>query len=437
MLVIGAGPVGLAFAKALGGHGIPYAQVDADDDVGGNWYHGVYDTAHIISSKRTTEFADFPMPASYPDFPSAQQMLEYLRSYADEFGLRDRIAFNTKVIWAAPREDELWNVTFASGDTRTYKGVIVANGHHWDCKYPEYPGAFTGEWIHSKHYKSPEQLRGKRVLVIGAGNSACDLAAEAARVASSCHWSMRRGHWFMPKTIFGVPTVELLRPWMPLWLQRAMLRLLLRIVVGRYEDYGLQRPDHRIFETHPTINTEVLHYFKHGAIAVHPAVAQLEGDMIEFVDGARERFDLVVCATGFHVSFPFLPEGLVPVKDAAPQLYAGGTHPDYKHLYIVGMLQLRYGFGPLLTPYADLMCRLIESQEQMAPPIGRVVRALGGKAPSSHLVCPFRARRSIQWGRRGIALLPFFARLARLQGGRGAPHTVASEATFSNDRPVF
>ena len=97
LLLIGAGPVGLAVAKAMLQQGIAYEQLEADDDLGGNWYHGVYETAHIISSRKTTEYADFPMPADYPDFPSARQMLEYLRSYADAFGLRPHIQFRTKV----------------------------------------------------------------------------------------------------------------------------------------------------------------------------------------------------------------------------------------------------------------------------------------------------------------------------------------------------
>src|SRR5688572_18887318 len=103
--VIGAGPVGLAVAKALRQHGIPYEQLEANDDLGGNWYHGVYETAHIISSKKTTEYADYPMPDDYPDFPSAQQMVDYLRSYSEAFGLRSHIQFRTKVVLARPLPD--------------------------------------------------------------------------------------------------------------------------------------------------------------------------------------------------------------------------------------------------------------------------------------------------------------------------------------------
>jgi cation diffusion facilitator CzcD-associated flavoprotein CzcO len=172
MAVIGAGPVGLGMAKALKERGIPYDQLEADDDVGGNWYHGVYRTAHIISSRKTTEYADYPMPAHYPDFPSRAQMVDYLRDYARHFGLRAQIEFGAKVLIARPRADELWDVGLAGGEQRVYKGLLVCNGHHWSKRWPDYPGRFAGEYIHTKDYRDPAQLAGKRVLVIGGGNSA-------------------------------------------------------------------------------------------------------------------------------------------------------------------------------------------------------------------------------------------------------------------------
>src|SRR5713226_4123285 len=236
MALIGAGPVGLGMARAMLQHGIEYEQFDADQDLGGNWLHGVYSTAHIISSRKTTEYADYPMPADYPDFPSAQQMVDYLRDYAEHFKLRPHIQFRTKVLMCLPLEDGRWELELAGGGKRIYKGVVVCNGHHWDRRFASYPGTFSGEIIHSKDYKDPEQLRGKRVLVIGGGNSACDLASEAARVGRSCAISLRRGYWFLPKTVFGTPLAELARSWFPTFLQRPFIRLLLLVSIGRYEE---------------------------------------------------------------------------------------------------------------------------------------------------------------------------------------------------------
>ena len=189
-LIVGAGPCGLAMAKALKEAAIAYDQVEADDGVGGNWYHGVYQTAHIISSKKTTEYPDFPMPADYPDFPSGKQMADYYRLYADAFGLLGNIQFKTKVIMCRPLENEKWQVEFESGERQIYKGVVVCNGHRWHRRFPSYPGEFAGEYIHSKDYLSPEQLENKRVLVIGGGNSACDIVSEAA--------ARRKGSAFKP-----------------------------------------------------------------------------------------------------------------------------------------------------------------------------------------------------------------------------------------------
>jgi cation diffusion facilitator CzcD-associated flavoprotein CzcO len=247
-LVLGAGPVGLAVAQSLGAAGLPYDQVDAADGVGGNWHHGVYKTAHIISSRKVTQYSHFPMPQHYPDFPSGRQMLAYLESFAEHFDLHRHLELGRKVVYIRPVEESLWRVYFENGEERLYRGVLLCNGHHWCRRWPELEGSFDGELIHSKDYKDPEQLRDRRVLVIGGGNSACDVAAEAARVGRSCDLSLRSGVWFLPKTFFGVPLTELITPWMPVFLQRLALRAALRIVVGRYESYGLPRPDHRIFE---------------------------------------------------------------------------------------------------------------------------------------------------------------------------------------------
>jgi hypothetical protein len=403
--IIGAGPVGLGMARALLKHEIPYDELEADSDLGGNWKHGVYTTAHIISSRKTTEFADYPMPADYPDFPSAQQMYDYLCDYARHFKLLPHIKFNTKVLMARPLPDRRWELELDSGERRIYKGVLVCNGHHWDRRWPNYPGKFTGEYIHSKDYRSPDMLRGKRVLVIGGGNSACDIAAESARVAQRCDLSIRRGYWFLPKTMLGIPTAELALDWAPVWLQRAVLRLLLRVIVGDYRKYGLPLPNHRIFEAHPTLNSELLHYIKHGRIKPRPDIARFKGQRVHFVDGTSEGYDLVIAATGFHVSFPFLPPGLVPVKGPIAQVYGGCVLPDCKHLYIIGSTQVRYGFGPLVTPGAEVVVQMMQLQDQMELPIGLVMKESGVRLPTTHLVDPFKTLRSMRRAKHTLPLL--------------------------------
>jgi cation diffusion facilitator CzcD-associated flavoprotein CzcO len=301
--------------------------------------------------------------------------------------------------------DRLWEVELGNGEKRIYKGVIVCSGHHWDKRFPNYAGKFTGEYIHSKDYKNPQQLADKRVLVIGGGNSACDVASEAARVGRSSDLSLRRGYWFLPKVLFGVPIPELVPGWVPVSVQRLFLRLVLKIAVGKYENYGLPKPEHRIFEAHPTLNNEILHYVKHGRIRPRPDVAKFEGRRVVFVDGSSAEFDMVVCGTGFNLSFPFLPPGVVPVEGKNALLYAGCTLPDYKNLYIVGTPQVRYGFGPLITPAAALLCRLINLQDQMELPIGLVLKESGARLPTTHLVDPHKALRQMRYAKYTLPLL--------------------------------
>ncbi len=406
-LVVGVGFSGLAACAALKRHDIEFDAVERNLEIGGNWFNGVYETVHIISSKRTTEYKDWPMPDHYPDFPSAKQMIRYLNDYCDFFELRDHVSFGTEVTslvkCASSGDDGAgngdgcddcdggWKVVMkdlATGKERTavYRGVIIANGHHWDRRMPQYTGQelFTGEMIHSKDYKKPEQLKGKRVLIIGGGNSACDIAVESARFATEAHISLRRGYWFIPRSIFGVPLVELIRPYMPLWLQRLVLEFLTFVVFGRYETYGLQKPDHRLFEHHPTINSELLHYIRLGDIAPHRDIESFTGGRtVKFVDGTSIEVDLIVCCTGYHNSIPLLKPYVETIGNV-PQLISGVFVPDQRHIYFMGMGQPRYGAGPLLTAGAEFLAKAILVQDELQHPISNLLAKLGGKAAKTN-----------------------------------------------------
>lgn len=387
-LIIGAGFVGLGMAEALKTAGIPYDQVDASDDIGGNWYHGVYQTAHIISSRKITQFTHFPMPDDYPDFPSAQQMRDYLNAFADRFNLREQIELDRSVNYVRPIENNLWEVTFADGEQRIYKGVLACNGHHWCKRFPKFQGEFKGEIIHSKDYKTPEQLIGKRVLVIGGGNSACDIAAEAARVGTKSILSMRESVWFIPKTFAGVPTADSIQWWMPEWFQRLMAYAIIRLTFGKHENYGLSKPKYRIFDKHPTLNNEVPYYIKHGRIVPKPAISQLNGDRVEFVDGSSEEIDLIVCATGYDVSYPFLPPELQRTEGAIVKCYGGCFLEDYKGLYYIGWGQARGGVGSLIAAYRQFFARCLQLQDEINVPLGLVFKEMGQQLPKTHLSDP-------------------------------------------------
>ncbi|MDB9314683.1 NAD(P)-binding domain-containing protein [Spirulina sp. CS-785/01] len=400
-LILGAGFVGLGIAQALKAAGIAYDQVDASDDVGGNWYHGVYETAHIISSRKVTQFTHYPMPEHYPDFPSAQQMRDYLQNFADHFHLRPNIELQRKVTAVHPIADHLWKVTFANGEQRIYKGVVLCNGHHWCKRFPDFTGNFSGEIIHSKDYKQPDQLRGKRVLVIGGGNSACDIAAEAARVGARSVLSLRESVWFLPKTVAGVPLVDIVQGWMPEALQRLLAYSIIRLTFGKHEQYGMTKPQYRIFEKHPTLNDEVPYYIKHGRITPKPEVQQLAGDNVEFADGSIEAFDLIVCATGYHVAYPFLPSDLQRVRGPIVDCYGGAFLADYKGLAYMGWGQVRGGVGSVIAAYGPLFARLLQLQDEINVPLGLVFKSMGQSLPKTHLSDPhqtFRLLKLLQWG---------------------------------------
>lgn len=395
-LIIGAGFVGLGMAWALKAADIPYDQVDASDDVGGNWYHGVYETAHIISSRKITQFTHFPMPDNYPDFPSAQNMRDYLNAFTDYFDLRPQIELNRTVNYVRPVENNLWEVTFADGEQRIYKGVVMCNGHHWCKRFPKFQGEFHGNIIHSKDYKHPDQLRGQRVLVIGGGNSACDLAAEAARVSAKSVLSMRESVWFIPKSFAGVPIADLIKWWMPQWFQRLMAHGIIRLSFGTHENYGLSKPKYRVFDKHPTLNNEVPYYIKHGRIIPKPAVRQLDGWEVEFVDGSREAFDLIVCATGYYVAYPFLPPELQRIEGAVVKCYGGSFFDDYKGLYFIGWGQARGGVGSLIAAYGSLFTRYLKLQDEINVPLGLVFKEIGQQFPKTHLADPQQIFRQLK-----------------------------------------
>lgn len=370
--IIGAGSSGLAVAKNFKQLGIDFRCLEREDDVGGNWYYGspassVYASTHLISSKKLTEYTDFPMPDDYPEFPNHRQAWEYLRSYARHFNLYPHIELNTSVDDVRP-VGEKWRVTLSDGTARDYRGVVIANGHNWDPKLPDFPGDFTGQIIHSAVYKTPDVLRGKRVLVVGAGNSGCDIAVEASQNAARTFHSHRRGYHYLPKFYRGIPIdrcgERLLRWRVPLWMRRVLSSVISRIVLGPPGRFGLPRPDHKLFETHPIINSQMLYYVAHGDIAVKPNVERLCGDRVRFVDGSEEPIDLIICATGFRLSFPFIDREFLNWRGRRPNLFLNVFHPRYDNLFVAGLIQPDSGQWGLVDYQAQLIGRFIRALDE-------------------------------------------------------------------------
>lgn len=347
--VVGAGSSGLAAARNLAARGIEADVLEREDDLGGNWNYGkpfarVYRSTHMISSKPFTQFPDFPMPDAYPDYPHHAQVLAYLRAYAEAFGVAERIEYRTPVARMEPADGGPgWEVTTGAGETRRYGAVVVANGHNWSPKTPSYPGTFTGETLHSAEYRTPHVFEGKRVLVVGGGNSGCDIVVEAAQHGARAVHSTRRGYWYMPKYILGKPSDQvgdqLLKLGVPLAVRRAIGSVSFRLLVGKPGKNGLPKPDHRLFETHPVVNSLLPYYVGHGDIAPKPDIAAFEGRTVRFADGTAEEVDLIVFATGYHIEFPFLDRAHLNWKDGRPRLFRNVFHPGRDDLFVAGLIQ--------------------------------------------------------------------------------------------------
>ena len=368
--IIGAGCSGITVAKRLKDYGIDYEQFDASDDIGGNWYFNnpngmsaCYQSLHIDTSKWRLAFEDYPVPADWPDFPHHAQLLQYFRDYAAHFGLREAITFNTGVEKADRLPEGGWQVRLSNGETRAYEALVVANGHHWAARIPEYPGHFDGEQIHSHAFRSafkPVNCVGKRVLVVGMGNSAMDIASELSQrsIASRLFVSARRGVWVLPKYYKGQPIDKNPAPaWIPRKLRTWLGTRMIKGLVGRMSDYGLPEPKIGPFDAHATVSGEFLLRAGSGDVVMKGAIERLDADGVVFKDGSREPLDVIVWATGYDIRFPFFddPAFCADADNKPPPLFKRIMKPEIPDLFYAGLGQPL----PTLVNFAEQQSKLI------------------------------------------------------------------------------
>ncbi len=387
--IIGAGSSGITAAQVLQDRGIDFDCYEVGSEVGGNWRYqndngmsSAYRSLHINTSRQLMEYKAFPMPEELPDYPNHWQIAKYFDSYVDHFGFRDRIRFRTEVVKVEPLtgEERRYAVTVRSreGDVvdepevHHYDEVIVANGHHWDPRWPEpsFPGAesFPGEQIHAHYYKTPDVLEGKRVLVLGIGNSACDIAVESSRVSTETYLAMRRGAHIIPKFIFGVPTDHLtdsVVARMPLKVQQLSMATMLRLAQGKVTDYGLPEPDHAVLHAHPTVSDDLLTRLGHGDLTIKPNIDRFEGSKVFFEDGSVAEVDVVVYCTGYKVTFPFFDERVVRAEDNHVDLYRRVVDPEHPGLYFVGLIQPLGAIMPLAEAQAEWVGDLVSGAGEL------------------------------------------------------------------------
>ncbi|MEM9981197.1 MAG: NAD(P)-binding domain-containing protein, partial [Bacteroidota bacterium] len=330
-------------------------------------HSSVFETTHIISSKYLSQYEDFPWDdydPSTPDYPSHNQLARYFQAYARHFGLLEHIHFNTKVIKAHRVSGEQWDITIkkANGQevTEIFTDLVVCNGHHWNPRWPNYPGEFTGAYLHSHQFKKGEAFKEQRVLVIGGGNSACDVAVETSRHSKKTSISMRRGYRIIPKFFFGKPSdlVAEKTAKLPIKIRSLLTNLLIRVFIGKNKQYKLQAPDHNFGQTHPTINDELLYKIRHGKVYPKVDIERFEGKTVHFKDSSKEDFDVVIACTGFIITHPFFEKSFINYSEGPVPLYLKMLHPEYANLFFTGLFQ------PLgcVWPGAELQAKIIARQ---------------------------------------------------------------------------
>jgi hypothetical protein len=384
--IVGAGSSGLTACQVLQSHGIDFDCFEKGSSVGGNWRYendngvsSAYRSLHINSSREAMAYRAMPMPDDYPDYPSHFQVAAYFDEFVERFGLAERIEFRTEVTSIEPR-DGAWEVTVRGdgGDpeTRRYRAVLVANGHHWNPRWPEppFPGhdEFAGEQIHVHHYREPDVLVGKRVLVLGIGNSAVDVAVEASRIADRTLLAMRRGAWVLPKYLGGKPidaATPAIATYLPLPVQRFFMNRLMNVAVGDMTTYGLPQPDHKLLAAHPTVSSELLPRLGAGDILVRPNLERFTGgNGVRFADGTEEEVELVVYCTGYRIAFPFISEELFPVRDNRLPLYRRVVPVDLPGLYFIGFIQPLGPIMPIAEAQSEWVADLLRGRAALPGP---------------------------------------------------------------------
>ena len=359
--IIGAGPSGLTLAKQLKDRNIEFVVYERDQGVGGVWninnQHSVmYESAHTISSKSMTQFSEFSMPEEYTEYISHKKMLNYLQAYAENFKLLPYIQFASTVEKITKTKEGKYLVILQTGDEQEFKHVAIATGHTSKANTPDLSfDNFEGQIFHTQVYKEPSIFKNKKVLVIGAGNSGCDIACEATSSAHQVSLSLRRGYYFIPKFLLGMPadvfgeTSVKLR--LPMFLRQVINHIIIRIFQGNLQKIGFPKPDHKIFESHPIVNDLLIYYVRHGDISIRKDVTDVLSNVVKFSDSTSMEADVIVLATGYEPDFTILQEDL---------------RPTARDLYMNVFSKLHYGltFPGLLDPNGGIL-DIVESQAKL------------------------------------------------------------------------
>ncbi len=379
--IIGAGSSGLTVLKALLEAGLPAVCFERGSKVGGNWCFDndnqqsrIYRSLRINTSRDRMQFSDFPMPADYPAYASHEQVARYFEAYAEAFRLRPSIRFRLAVERVETCRDG-YRVRTSDGAELEFGAVVVANGHHWDPALPDPPvaGRFDGVVMHSHGYVSPDEphsLRDKRVVVVGIGNSAVDIASELANAGAAVTLSVRRGAWVLPKFLLGRPIDQpgLIPGRLPAIWKTRLSELSYRLFVGDPGGHGLPAPDHRLLHAHPTLSDELLPLLRSGRITPRAAIDRFDGHAVHFKDRSHVDADAVIFCTGYKVTFPFFDACLVSAPDNELPLFLRCFHLEHRGLMFAGLAQPLGAIMPLVEAQGRLFARYLSGDYELPDP---------------------------------------------------------------------
>ncbi|XP_041861864.1 flavin-containing monooxygenase 5-like [Melanotaenia boesemani] len=388
--VIGGGASGLACIKCCLDEGLEPVCFESSDDIGGLWRFkenpepdraSIYHSVIINTSKEMMCFSDFPIPAHFPNFMHNSLIMDYFHMYADHFQLTKYIRLNTKVLQVKQRSDfshsGQWDLQTENKDGKKEKhifdAVMICIGHHCQPNMPlhDFPGidTFTGKYFHSRDYKTSEEWRNKKVVVIGIGNSGGDIAVELSRVTKQVYLSTRRGAWIlnrvgnngMPLDLYFNRVTDFLASVLPFgWFCSLGERQL-----NQRFDHALYnlKPKHRLLSQHPTVNDEIPNRILSGTIQVKPNIRRFQGSSVEFDDGTVVKdVDLVVFATGYNFSYPFLTSQVISVTENKTSLYKYVFLPelDRPTLAVIGLVQPLGAIMPISEMQARWVTRVFK-----------------------------------------------------------------------------
>lgn len=341
VLVVGAGPAGLAVAGSLRARGLPFEVLEKSRSLAASW-HGHYDSLRLHTDKRHSALPGMPYPADYPRYVARDQFLNYLEHYADHFDIRPRLGEEAV---SAQWKDGFWELRTTSESYRAHN-LVVATGYTARPNVPVIPGLDDTHMsvVHSSGYRNAVPYRGKRVLVVGFGNSAGEIAKDLYEGGANPALAVRGPVNVVPREFFGVPLLYVSVPLSlaPATLVDAISAPLIFAARETLEGTGLEKPTYgpftraRKYGRIPLIDTGIIRLMRQKRVPKMAGVARVEGHLVFFDDGSNERFDAMILATGFRPTAQrmFQPKLGLFGGSGAPGAF-GGT-PASEGLYFCG-----------------------------------------------------------------------------------------------------